>query len=148
MRNERGARIGRKEGFTLVELLVVIAIIGLLASIVGVNVMSRMRKARQTKAKMDIRNIETACTMFRIDNARYPNSIDDLFAPPADLRNWDGPYLKENALPIDPWGTPYQYYSDGNDLTIMSFGADGVEGGEDEARDISNHEDDTMGQPR
>jgi general secretion pathway protein G len=131
----------KERGFTLVELLVVIAIIGLLAGIVGVNVVGKMRKARQMKARADIENISSACDMFKIDTARYPNDLMELIQPPADSLRWDGPYLDKTTEPLDPWDNPYQYYVDSQGYTIVSYGADGVEGGEDENMDISNHDE-------
>ena len=139
MRFGRAPRSPSKGGFTLVELLVVIAIIGLLASIVGINVMGRMKKARQTKARADIMNIAACCDMFKIDNARFPESLDELANPAGDLQNWDGPYLKEGTgIPMDPWNRPYLYFLDGRGYTIKSLGADGQEGGDEENMDVDN----------
>ncbi|MCZ6690021.1 MAG: type II secretion system major pseudopilin GspG [Planctomycetota bacterium] len=139
MRCERESGSRLKRAFTLVELLVVIAIIGLLATIVTVNVLKSMKKARQVKARADIKGISTACDMFKIDNARFPESLDELANPAGDLRNWDGPYLKEGTgIPMDPWNRPYLYFLDSSGYIIKSLGADGQEGGEDENMDVSN----------
>ena len=134
-----------RKGFTLVELLVVIAIIGLLASIVGVNVMKRMKKAKQTKARADISRIADTCTIFKLDVGRYPNTIEELIAPGPDAMMWDGPYLEPPVVPLDPWNFPYIYLLEGTDFTIISYGADGVAGGDDEGMDITNH-DQELGQ--
>ena len=141
-RTSHPSRKRRIDAFTLVELLVVIAIIGLLAGIVGVNVMKGLKKGRQTRAKADISNIANACDMFKIDMGYYPQSIEDLISPPADSMKWDGPYLKEQRIPLDPWGAPYDYQLDNYGYTITSWGSDGQEGGMDEAMDIDNHGDD------
>ena len=141
MSRKRGLEGKRERGFTLVELLVVIAIIGLLASIVGINVVKSLKKARQVKAKAQIRIIADAVKMFKIDNARFPDSLEDLVAQPASAMNWDGPYLDENVVPPDPWGGPYNYTLDSYDsFTVTSYGADGQQGGDGEGQDISNHD--------
>lgn len=134
-----------RRAFTLVELLVVIAIIGLLAGIVGVNVMKGLKKGRQARATADISNIASACDMFKIDMGYYPSSIEDLITPPADDLKWDGPYLKEPRLPVDPWGSFYDYELDNISYTITSWGSDRQEGGVEEAKDIDNHGEDLGG---
>ncbi len=132
-------------GFTLVELMVVIVIIGLLATVVIVNVLPTRDKAMVEKAKADIALIEQGLEMYRLDNFTYPAATDGLAAlqtPPAGLAQPDryrrGGYLKR--LPADPWGKPYQYANPGSHgpIDIFSFGADGVPGGEGENADIGN----------
>src|SRR4028119_2229917 len=101
-----------EEGFTLVELMVVIVIIGLLATVVMVNVLPSQDKAMATKAKADIATLEQAMEMYRLDNLSYPSGSDGLNAlvsPPAGAqggRYRPGGYIKN--LPQDPWGRPYQ----------------------------------------
>ncbi|PZN92203.1 MAG: type II secretion system protein GspG [Alphaproteobacteria bacterium] len=134
-----------EDGFTLVELMVVIVIIGLLATVVIVNVLPTRDKAMVEKAKADIALIEQGLEMYRLDNFNYPGAdqgLAALQAPPAGLSQPDryrrGGYLKR--LPDDPWGKPYQYANPGTRgaVDIYSFGADGAPGGTGENADIGN----------
>lgn len=134
-----------EDGFTLVELMVVIVIIGLLATVVIVNVLPTRDKAMVEKAKADIALIEQGLEMYRLDNFNYPAGAEGLAAlqaPPAGLAQPDryrrGGYLKR--LPDDPWGKPYQYANPGahGPIDIFSLGADGAPGGEGENADIGN----------
>ncbi|MDX3882958.1 MAG: type II secretion system major pseudopilin GspG [Sphingomonas sp.] len=147
-RREHGSASPRRSaehGFTLVELMVVIVIIGLLTTIVAINVLPSGDKARVEKAKADISLLEQAMEMYRLDNLTYPGTADGLqalVAPPASLtrpeRYRRGGYVKK--LPEDPWGNPYQYASPGQHgaFDIFSYGADGREGGEGDDADIGN----------
>lgn len=131
-----------EEGFTLVELMVVIVIIGLLATVVMVNVMPSQDKAMATKAKADIATLEQAMEMYRLDNFRYPSGgegLSALVSPPAAGQSGQyrpGGYIK--SLPTDPWGRPYQVTVPGRagPFDIYSLGADGAPGGEGENADI------------
>jgi general secretion pathway protein G len=124
---------GRSAGFTLVELMVVIVIIGLLATVVVINVMPATDRAAAVKAKADIATLEQGVELYRLNRMRYPDGGEGLQAV---LR--DG-HIKR--LPADPWGRPYVYAAPGRDgraFDIMSYGADGREGGEGEDADIGN----------
>jgi general secretion pathway protein G len=132
-------------GFTLIEIMVVVVIIGLLAAVILPNVFGRVAKAQVARAKADIRGIETALTMFKLDNYKYPNTdlgLTALSQRPNDpsIRNWpEEGYLK--AVPKDPWQNPYQYVfpgTRGQAYDLYSFGADGQEGGEGDNADIGN----------
>ncbi|NIJ17007.1 type II secretion system major pseudopilin GspG [Sphingobium vermicomposti] len=132
-----------ENGFTLVELMVVIVIIGLLATIVAINVIPATDTARVEKAKADISTIEQALEQYRLDNLSYPSQTDGLQAlisPPASLaqpqRYRRGGYIKK--LPDDPWGRAYGYAVPGRKgaFDISSLGADGQPGGENENADI------------
>jgi general secretion pathway protein G len=132
-------------GFTLVELMVVIVIIGLLATVVMINVLPAQDRALKEKAKADIALIEQAIEMYRLDNLAYPTTAQGLAAlvagppqgPPA-VGYRSGGYVKR--LPADPWGNAYQYAAPGRHgaFDVWSHGADGREGGTADAADIGN----------
>ncbi len=133
-------------GFTLVEIMVVVIIIGLLAGLVGTTVISRLEVARVDAAKTDLRTIEMALRMYRVDNFGYPTTEMGLLAlveepVSASVPNWNSAgYLDDDEVPVDPWGTEYQYLSpglDGSDYDLYSLGADGKPGGDEAAADIS-----------
>ena len=134
-----------ESGFTLVELMVVIVIIGLLATIVAVNVLPNLGKANIGKAKSDIAALEQAMEFYRLDNMAYPRTeqgLGALVAAPAGLaqpaRYRSGGYIKK--LPDDPWGKPYQYLNPGirGEIDVFSLGADGQTGGTGSDADIGN----------
>ncbi len=123
----------KEAGFSLVELMVVIVIIGLLATIVIINVMPAADRAATTKARADISALEQGIEMYRLDHLTYPNSQQGLQSLV------EGNYIRR--LPQDPWGNPYLYSApapDGRPFRIYSLGADGREGGGDENADISS----------
>ncbi len=128
------------KGFTLVEILVVVVIIGILAGVVTMNVVGRIGDARIKTAKADLRTIESALSIYKMDNFRYPTTelgIRALVERPSESEapNWNAAgYLKK--LPVDPWGNAYGYESDGEYITLYTFGSDGKQGGEEEAADI------------
>lgn len=134
---------GLQTGFTLIEILVVLVILGLLIAIVAPNVMDRLPEAQVTKAKADIRAMESALNLYKLDNFNYPSTdqgLESLISKPAgspEPRNWKQ-YM--DRLPKDPWGNDYQYMSPGTkgDIDIFSFGADGNPGGQEENADIGN----------
>ena len=127
--------------FTLVELMVVIVIIGLLATVVLINVLPSQDKAMQTKARADIATLEQAMEMYRLDNFSYPADLNGLVQPPAGAdatRYRSGGYIKK--LPNDPWNRPYQLTVPGKagPFDIISLGGDGAPGGSGEDADISS----------
>ena len=133
-------RLSQQAGFTLIEIMVVVFILGLLVTLVAPRIIGRTDEARVTKAKADIKAIEEALNMFKLDNGFYPSSGEGLAAlvqgtPRAKRFNPDG-YLSK--IPIDPWGNEYLYQSDGRDVVVLSLGADGVEGGEGYNADIDS----------
>ena len=142
------ARVGIQShaaGFTLVELMVVIVIIGLLATMVMINVMPSQDRAMVEKARADVSVLEQAMETYRLDNLVYPTTEQGLAAlvqAPAGLarpeRYRQGGYVRR--LPEDPWGNAYQYRRPGRQAAfdVYSFGADGAEGGEGENSDIGN----------
>jgi general secretion pathway protein G len=133
-----------QRGFTLIEIMVVVIIIGLLAAVVVPQFLGRVDEARKVKAKQDIQGLETALTMYKLDNFSYPTNEEGLKAlveKPNDpnVRNWRaGGYLKR--LPKDPWGYDYQYQSPGThgEVDVFSLGADNQPGGEGVNADIGN----------
>jgi general secretion pathway protein G len=132
-------------GFTLIEIMVVVIIIGLLAAVIVPQVISKVDEARVAKAKQDIQALETALTMFRLDNSKYPTTEQGLAAlvtQPTDpsIRHWrPGGYLQHVSK--DPWGNDYQYTSPGThtkDYDLFTLGADGQPGGDGVDSDIGN----------
>jgi general secretion pathway protein G len=130
-----GLRRGDEWGFTLVELMVVILIIGLLATVVIINVMPATDRAAAVKAKADIATLEQGVEMYRLNRLTYPTGEDGLQAVVREG------FIKR--LPKDPWGNPYRYAAPGRDgraFDVYSYGADGREGGEGQDADIGNWE--------
>lgn len=131
----------RNQGFTLIELLVVLAIIGLLAGLVGPQVMKHLGESKTKAARLQIEELASALDMYRLDVGRYPTGDEGLQAlvePSASARNWNGPYLRKKKMPLDPWNNPYHYAMPGQHgkFDLYSLGADGSEGGEGEDQDI------------
>jgi general secretion pathway protein G len=128
-----------QRGFTLIELLIVIVILGLLVGLVGPRMVGRVGGARQNTAKAQIEMLATACDTFRLDMSRFPENLDELITNPGEGKKWDGPYLNKSEIPRDPWDNPYEYRvpgEEGRDYDIISYGADGTEGGNEENADI------------
>lgn len=138
-------RRGRKAGFTLIEILVVIAVLAMLAALVAPNVFQHVGTAKDATARSQIELLGAALDAYRLDNGRYPTTeqgLDALQRQPVSEpipSNWRGPYLRKE-VPVDPWGTPYIYLSPGEvnprGYDLLSLGADGVPGGEEEDADI------------
>jgi general secretion pathway protein G len=134
-----------REGFTLLEIMVVVFILGLLATIVAPKIIGRADDARRTKAIADLKGIEQALNLYRLDSGGYPSTEQGLDAlvrrpekPPLP-RAWNpSGYLER--VPLDPWGAPYVYLSDGSRFTLRSYGADGVEGGTGKFADLDSHD--------
>jgi len=135
----------RSPGFTLIEILVVIIVIGLLAALVGPRIIGRVSEAKTTTARTQIELLGLALDNYRLDNGMYPTSEQGLAAlqekstcDPVPT-NWRGPYLKK-AVPLDPWGQPYQYKSPGEHnpagFDLYTLGRDGRPGGVDEDADV------------
>jgi general secretion pathway protein G len=135
----------KKQGFTLIELLIVMVIIGLLAALVGPKLFGKVSLAKLKAAKAQIELFGTALDALRLDVGRYPTTEEGLKAlreKPSDMNAWKGPYLPKE-IPTDPWGKAYVYKSPGEhgDYDLISYGLDGVEGGEGENQDIVSWKD-------
>ncbi len=134
MTTHQVASFRANRGFTLIEIMVVVVIIGLLAAFVAPNLIGNIDRAAVTRAKADIRTIDNALNLYRLDNFRYPSTDEGLQAlvtspGEAIAPNWKQ-YLR--SLSSDPWNNQYQYVSPGRngaDYDVYSFGADGQEGG-------------------
>jgi len=133
---------GYAGGFTLIEVMVVLVIIGLIAAIVVPSIMDRPDEARGVKATQDIRTLENALKLYRLDNNRFPSQDEGLRAlldKPANAKNWKGPYI--DNLPVDPWDAPYRYRyppRETHTIDIFTLGADNREGGDGPDGDIGN----------
>ncbi len=136
-------------GFTLIEIMVVIIILGILAVYIGPKIMGRPGQAKQVKAKVDISALESALKLYKLDNGRYPateQGLQALVEKPETgnvPKKWkEGGYLDKGKVPKDPWGNEFVYISPGvhGDYDVISYGADGVPGGEGEDKDINNWE--------
>ncbi|SHN87827.1 general secretion pathway protein G [Bradyrhizobium erythrophlei] len=144
-RRQQAMRGHGEGGFTLVEMLVVITIIGLVMGLVGPRVLSYLGDAKVKAAKLQIESFGSALDLFYLDAGRYPSASEGLTAlvqRPAGVSVWNGPYLKNASVPVDPWGHVYLYRVPGEKrpYQIISLGSDGQEGGTGTAADIGNGE--------
>jgi len=139
-RNKRNKN--KQGGFTLMELLVVLAILGLLMSLVGPRVLNQLGGAKTKTAAIQIKDLEQALEMYKLDVGRYPSTSDGLKAlndKPGGATGWNGPYLKSD-VPMDPWKREYNYKYPGErgELDIFTYGQNGTPGGEGEDADVGN----------
>ena len=127
-------RLHSQAGFTLMEILVVVFILGLLATLVAMNVGGQVDPAKRTTAAANIRTIANAVSLYQLEYGAPPSTADGLAALV------DAPQRFLKKVPVDPWGNPYHYTSDGADFAVVSFGKDGQPGGSGLDEDI--HSDD------
>ena len=127
--------IRQSKGFTLIEILVVMAIIAMLAVMVAPNLFRQQAGAMRDVALTEISTLEAALDIYRLDVGEYPDSLEGLMENDTDRASWNGPYLRR-AVPTDPWDNDYVYESSGREFTLLSYGADGMSGGEDDDADI------------
>ena len=131
-----------QRGFTLMELLVVLAILGLLMSLVGPQVLNQLGGAKTKTAGIQIKDLEQALEMYKLDVGRFPSTsegLDSLVKKPGNATGWNGPYLKSD-VPLDPWNREYNYKYPGEraEVDIFTYGANGSPGGEGEDADVGN----------
>jgi general secretion pathway protein G len=140
-------KLNNRGGFTLIEIMVVIVILAMLAALVGPKLMGRTDDAKVTDARVQIKNIETALKLYKLDNGSYPateQGLDALVVKPTvgliPKSYKDGGYLESKKMPKDPWGNDYLYVSPGEhgDYDIFSYGADGAKGGDGKNADITS----------
>jgi general secretion pathway protein G len=128
-------RLQRNDGFTLIEILVVMAIIAMLAVMVAPNLFNQQAGAMRDVARTEISTLEAALDIYRLDIGEYPDTLDGLMEDDTDRASWNGPYLRR-AVPTDPWDNEYVYEGNGREFTLISYGADGMSGGEEDDADI------------
>jgi general secretion pathway protein G len=137
-----GRPLRYSQGMTLIEILVVLVLIGIVLGIVGGNFIGRGEKAKGDAAKIEIGQIGQALDLFKLETGRYPTTqegLNALIQAPTGASNWNGPYWKRATVPKDPWGNEYKYISPGQTggpYDIVSYGADGREGGDGPNKDI------------
>ncbi len=140
-------QLRNSRGFTLIEIMVVIVILALLAALVGPKIIGRSDDAKIADAKVQIRNLETALKLYKLDSAVYPTTEQGLAAlvtkPTSGVipKNYKSEgYLESKKVPQDPWGNDFVFVSPGanGDYDLCSLGADGVKGGEGKAADLCN----------
>jgi general secretion pathway protein G len=132
-------------GFTLIELLVVLVILSMLAGLVGPRIMKYVGESKTKTARLQIEELGAAIDLYHLDVGRYPSASQGLQAlveQPVDVESWNGPYLKKNKTPQDPWGFDYHFESPGEHgpYDLYSLGADNAEGGTGENQDINSWE--------
>ena len=140
-RHGRGPSTRIGTGFTLIELLVVLVILGLLAGLVGPQVLKYVGRSKTDAARLQLEQLGASLDLYLLDIGRYPTTAEGLTAlvnSPGGVRNWSGPYLKKGFVPKDPWGNDYQFRSPGEHGTydLFTLGADGRAGGTGEDADV------------
>jgi general secretion pathway protein G len=134
-----------ERGFTLLELMVVVAILGLLIALVAPAAMRQLGSAKHQLAGQGIARTAQVLELYKLDVGNYPSNdqgLDALVEKPSDAVNWNGPYIQNKKVPVDPWGKPYIYRSpstrDGHDYDLCSYGAHGTPGGTGEDATVCN----------
>ena len=133
-------RLPSDAGLTILELMVVLVILSIIGVVVSFQVVGQMDRAKVDIARLQLRQVQNALTLFDLDTHRYPSATEGLVAlimPPDNTSNWRGPYVKSRDLFADPWGHEIAYsLDDGQRYVMVSKGADGKEGGDGAAADI------------
>lgn len=130
-------------GFTLMELLVVLVILGILIGVLYPRFAGQGDQAKARAAKVEIEQIGQALDMFKLEIGRYPTTQEGLTAlvqAPGGINNWNGPYLRKNSVPKDPWNNDYRYTAPGQHggYDLLSLGADGKEGGDGANKEVTS----------
>jgi len=136
---------GREVGYTLTELLVVLVIIALLTGLIAPRIIGRVGGAKSTTARTQIESLISALEIYQLDMGEFPTdeqNFNVLIENPNDDENWQGPYMRRNKIPVDPWGRAYIYKlsEDAESIFVSSLGKDGKLGGEGENSDISSED--------
>ncbi|MBL7106669.1 MAG: type II secretion system major pseudopilin GspG [Phycisphaerae bacterium] len=146
MNRRKNLRYG---GFTMVELMAILVILGLLAAVVATNVISKIDKAKVTTTKTSLKSLHNAVIQFKLDTGEFPSEdigLDELVEEPADLAGWQpGGYLESTEVSKDSWGNEFiyeRYPASGKPFVIISYGADGEEGGEENDKDLHSTDPD------
>jgi general secretion pathway protein G len=145
----QASRNDKQNGFTLIEVLVVVFILGILAALVAPKMLGRTDDAKIAETKLQMKNLETALKLYKLDNGLYPTTDQGLAAliakpesEPIPKKYNDDGYLEKDKIPKDAWGNPFIYISPGahGDFDIISYGSDGKPGGEGKDSDIKSWE--------
>jgi len=131
------------DGFTLIELLVVLVILGLLAGLVGPQVLRYVGGAKSDTAVLQIEEFGAGLDLFHLEVGRYPTTeegLSALVAKPEYVENWHGPYLRKKKIPDDPWSREYHYVAPGENglYDLYSLGLDNTEGGDGDNADVTS----------
>lgn len=133
------SRKRQNRGFTMVELMVVLVLLVIIAGFVVPNIIGQTEKAKHRAAQGQIETLRNAVDRFYLDTGKVPRELDDLVEKPADVDGWAGPYVKKQNL-TDPWDNEWKYRNPGEhgNYDIYSYGADGSQGGDGAAKDITS----------
>ncbi len=140
IRQRTAKRLPDDAGLTILELMIVLVILSLIGTVVAVQVVGQMDRAKVDVARLQMRQLQNALTLFQLDTHRYPTAAEGLTVlidPPQDAAGWRGPYIKNKELLADPWGHMVAYtLDDAGAYVLTSRGGDGKQGGEGTAADI------------
>ncbi len=129
----------RQRGFTILEIVIVFILLAGIMAFVGPKIFEQMGKAKSAEQRIKIQHLAGQIEMYKLEVGKYPENLQALVKQPGGVDKWNGPYIKEPELK-DSWGNDYRYTvpGQGKGYDLTSLGADGKEGGEGEARDVSN----------
>ena len=144
MTNQRYGARRAVRGMTLIEILVVLVLLGIVMGIVAGNFIGQGEEAKRKAAAIEITQIGNTLDLYKLEIGRYPTTqegLQALITAPSGVSNWNGPYWRKGTIPKDPWGNEYKYTSPGakTPYEIISYGADGKEGGDGANKDITSY---------